>query len=427
VVLVMLMSVTSSMADELIQAGKEFTFKAVGCDGKIAFYIDGKEITSQPYAVEQVFGLGLRPHRSEMAIRDFKVTGTFAKLEKLPFLFACGKEGYKSYRIPAITRTTQGTLLAFAEGRKHHWGDHGDIDLVMKRSTDNGKTWSDLEIVFDNNDHVAGNPCPLVDRKSGRVFLLSCTSEVPEGAIMQGKERRVIHIQYSDDDGKTWSKPRDISKGIYPDDWRWYATGPCSGIQILQGKHKGRLVVPANHSVFEDGKNTYRAHSLYSDDFGKTWKLGEGSAAGGNECQIAEAGEDLLYQTIRMQNHSKGMRGTRYSKNGGKNWSSLEHDKTLHGPRCQGSVIRDYSEPNRLIFSNPATPGKREGMTLRISEDGGKTWPYSKLVLRTSSAYSDLVITADDQVGILFEGGHHAYAAEGIIFQLFSKDELLGQ
>lgn len=410
--------------DERIKEGENFTFKAVAKNGKITFYVDGKEITSQPFTVKQVFGLALRPHRSEMAVREFKVTGTFAKLEKLPHLFVCGKEGYKSFRIPALVRSKAGTLLAFAEGRKHHAGDHGDIDLVMKRSIDNGKTWSDLDIVFDNGNHVAGNPCPLVDRKSGRVFLLSCTSEVSEGALMDGKGRRSICIQHSDNDGQTWSKPRDISKGIYPENWRWYATGPCSGIQILQGKYKGRLVVPANHSVFENGKNTYRSHSLYSDDFGQTWKLGESSGPGSNESQIAEIGPNLLYQNMRMQTHGKGVRAFRHSTDGGKTWTDLEHDAALKCPVCQGSVIRDYSKPDHLIFSNPATGG-RNGMTIRISEDGGKTWPFSKLILESSSAYSDLVITADDHIGILYEGGHHSYSAEGIIFQRFSKAGLL--
>ena len=349
---------------------------------------------------------------------------TIRPVEKdLPFLFPCGEAGYKSFRIPAIVRTPQGTLLAFAEGRKHHAGDAGDIDLVMKRSTDNGTTWSDLRVVADHGDHVAGNPCPVVDEKSGRVFLIFCTSETSESALMQGQGRRAIWIQSSDDDGQKWSPPRDISQGIYPDDWRWYATGPCSGIQIQQGAHKGRLVAPANHSVFENGGNTYRSHCIYSDDLGRTWQLGESAGPGSNESQIAEAGDNRLYQNMRMQSHGQGVRAFRYSEDGGKTWTGLEHDAALKCPVCQGSVIRDYSAPGRLFFSNPATGG-RNGMTIRVSEDGGKTWPCSKRVLGSSSAYSGLVITADDHVGILYEGGYRSYAEEGIIFQRFSKDEL---
>ena len=406
-----------------IEPGRDFTFKAVAREGKITFSIDGQAITTQPYAVGTVSSIALRPHRGEMVIRDFRVTGTFPPREPLPFLFACGEDGYKSYRIPALVRTPRGTLLAFAEGRKHHAGDHGDIDLVMKRSTDHGRTWSKLEVVFDHGDHVAGNPCPVVDEDSGRIFLLSCTSETSEHELMQGKGRRAIWIQTSDDDGKTWSRPRDISPGIYPDTWRWYATGPCSGIQIRQGAYKGRLVVPANHSVFEAGRNTYRSHCLYSDDGGRTWKLGESAGPGSNESQIAEAGENLLYQNMRMQSHGKGVRAFRYSEDGGATWTDLEHDPALKCPVCQGSVIRDYSAPHRLIFSNPATGG-RNGMTIRVSEDGGKTWPFHRLVRKTSSAYSDLVITADDRIGILYEGGYRSYSDEGIIFQRFSREEL---
>jgi len=341
--------------------------------------------------------------------------------KKLNHLFPAGKEGYKSYRIPALLTTTKDTLLAFCEGRKNNAGDHGDIDIVLKRSTDNGKTWSPLQIVFDNNKHVTGNPCPIVDQKTGRIFLISCTSEQSEHKIYLGQGRRTIWIQHSDNDGITWSKPRNISTKIYPANWRWYATGPCSGIQIQQGKHAGRLVCPANHTIVENQDsqtNIFRSHSIYSDDQGITWHLGESSSPGGNESSIAEAGTDLLYQSIRMQSHRKDVRGTRYSKDGGTSWTPITHDPNLPCPKCQGSVIRDYSKPNRLIHSNPGTSKERTSMTIRISDDGGKSWPRSKLIHGPSSAYSDLSINADNQIAILYEAGNTSYSAEGIVFEL---------
>jgi len=345
--------------------------------------------------------------------------------KQLNHIFPAKKEGYNSYRIPALVTTTKGTLLAFCEGRKHGAADHGDIDIVLKRSTDGGKTWSPLQIVFDNNNHVAGNPVPIVDQKTGRIFLLSCTSDQHEYKIYEGKGRRGIWIQHSDDDGLTWTKPRDISTNIYPTDWRWYATGPCSGIQIQQGKHADRLICPANHTAVEDPKsqkNIFRTHSIYSDDQGKTWHLGESSAPGGNESTIAEAGKDLLYQSIRMQSHRKGVRGIRYSTDGGATWTPLKHDPKLPCPMCQGSVIRDHSKPNRLIHSNPGTSKGRSNMTIRISEDGGKTWPNSKIIHSGSSAYSDLTITSNKQLAILYEGGKASYSAEGIVFEVYNLD-----
>lgn len=409
-----------------LASGKAFTFQAKGANGEVTISINGKNIVTKPYSHRLIHGIALRPHRGQLTVHEFKISGDITPLAKLNHLFASGKDGYKSYRIPALVRTKKGTLLAFCEGRVHGAGDHGDIDVVMKRSTDNGKTWSPLQVVHNFQNHCAGNPVPVVDQKSGRIFLISCRSSVHEAALLAGNGRRGIVIQHSDDDGKTWTEPRDISRGIYPENWGWYATGPCSGIQIREGRYAGRLVIPANHSVRENGRSTYRAHSIYSDDLGETWHLGASSSPGGNESQIAEVKKDLLYQTVRMQSHSKGFRAYRHSKDGGETWSDLKHDANLPCPRCQGSVIRDYRQANRLIFSNPASKSGRHSMTIRISEDGGETWPFSKLVLPSSSAYSDLVFTAAGNLAILYEGGHHAYAMEGIVFEQFSVGKIIG-
>ena len=312
-------------------------------------------------------------------------------------LFKSGDGHYHTYRIPALVKTTQGTLLAFAEGRKNSQVDHGDIDIVCKRSEDNGKTWSKMQILQDNGRHTIGNPCPLVDRETGRIFLLTNGAKHTEGEIInRGKGSREIYISHSDDDGKTWSERKNISAMVKKPEWRWYATGPCSGIQIQSGKYKGRLVVPANHSYHgSDVKRwEYRCHSLYSDDHGKTWEIGQSSSVGASENQIAEAGEDLLIQDIRMQTHKKGVRAFRFSEDGGATWSPLVHDKYRKDPRCQGSVIR---HGDLLISTNPNS-SKREKMTLYVSKDQAKSWQQVALVYPNSSAYSDLEVTDDNQV-----------------------------
>ncbi|MBT3539589.1 MAG: exo-alpha-sialidase [Opitutae bacterium] len=319
-------------------------------------------------------------------------------------LFKSGDGHYHTYRIPALVKTTQGTLLAFAEGRKNSQVDHGDIDIVCKRSEDNGKTWSKMQILQDNGRHTIGNPCPLVDRETGRIFLLTNGAKHTEGEIInRGKGFRKIYISHSDDDGKTWSERKNISAMVKKPEWRWYATGPCSGIQIQSGKYKGRLVVPANHSYHgSDVKRwEYRCHSLYSDDHGKTWEIGQSSSVGASETQIAEADEDLLIQDIRMQTHKKGVRAVRFSADGGATWSPLAHDKYRKDPRCQGSVIR---HGDLLISTNPNS-SKREKMTLYVSKDQAKSWQQVALVYPNSSAYSDLEVTDDNQVVCLYENG----------------------
>lgn len=341
--------------------------------------------------------------------------------DALNYVFKSGDAGYHTYRIPAIVATNKGTLLAFAEGRVKNWGDHGNIDIVMKRSTDGGKTWGDLQVVQDDGDHQCGNPAPVVDRKTGRIFLLNNGSTGSEGEVINGKATRECYIQYSDDDGKTWSPRRDITKEARPEGWHWYAMGPCSGIQIQEGKYKGRLVIAANHS---DSEKVMRSHCLYSDDSGKTWKVGADAEPGSNESQIAEVAPDLLVQNMRMQANSKGLRGIRTSKDGGVTWTPLEHEAQLPCPRCQASVVRDYYGKGYLYFSNPAAkPLGRKQMTIRGSKDGGKTWTVSEVVFEGPSAYSNLIMMGKDKMGILYEGGMNNIA-DGIAFKSYALKDL---
>lgn len=323
-------------------------------------------------------------------------------------LFDSGK-GYETYRIPAIVRSTKGTFLAFAEGRESQ-RDHGNIDIVLRRSKDDGKTWDEMSVVRDDGDNQVGNPCPFVDEKSGRILLMYCGSSFSEGEVLNGKGAREVYIVHSDDDGHSWSDPRNISPMVKMPDWRWYATGPCSGIQISSGKHAGRLVVPANHSIhYDDGEKwEYRCHSVYSDDFGVTWKIGESSEPGASETQIAEAGTGLLIQDIRMQTHRKGVRALRFSEDGGESWSPLKHDSSRFDPKCQGSVISvllDGSEKRKLISSNPSSQKGRENLTAYESGDGGATWKKLVALHQGPSAYSDLVEIGDGKFACLFEAG----------------------
>lgn len=378
------------------------------------------------FSLQQIFKLAALATLSNYSLFAGDADGQFCDPGGVPFsyVFKSGENGYKCYRIPAIVQSTKGTLIAFAEGRVNGSGDHGNLDIVARRSTDGGKTWGDLIIVQDDGNNQCGNPAPVVDRKSGRIFLLSCGSTASEGAVMDGKASREIYLQYSNNDGRTWSKRINISTQAKKQDWRWYATGPCSGIQIMQGKHKGRLVIPANHS---DSARQYQAHCIYSDDSGKTWKIGDSAEAGSNESQIAELGPDSLVHNMRMQTHGKGLRTTRTSNDGGATWTPLEHDSNLPCPVCQASVARDYATPHTLYFSNPAAiPRSRKGMTIRTSTDGGQTWPYAKTVYTGPSGYSNLIILAPGKVGILFEGGIHDLC-EGIAFRSFNKSALLTQ
>ena len=328
-------------------------------------------------------------------------------------VFVAGDSIYDTFRIPAIVTTNDGTLLAFCEARRNDRSDNGDIDIVLKRSSDMGRTWSDLQVIWDDGTNTSGNPCPVVDRETGRIWLPMTWNlgSDHERKIMDGKSAfpRRVYIASSGDDGRTWSKPIEISDSTRQDHWRWYATGPGNGIQIERGPHRGRLVVPANHSDHDrgEGVHPYRSHVFYSDDHGQTWKLGGILDAGTNESTIVELEDGSILDNMRSY-HGKNRRAIATSSNGGETWSETKLDDALIEPVCQANMIRaNFSDPEtgtpgRILFSNPASV-KRERLTVRLSLDDGATWPHAKVIYPGSAAYSCMTMLPDGDVGLLFE------------------------
>lgn len=343
-----------------------------------------------------------------------------AMARDLNYVFKAGESGYSCFRIPAIVTTNSGTLLAFAEARRNNCGDAGDIDLVLKRSVDGGRSWSAMEIVWDDGGNTCGNPAPVVDRATGKIMLLSTWNlgEDHEWQIIDGisKDTRRIFLFSSADDGKTWSTAKEITRSVKRDNWTWYATGPVNGIQIRKGRHKGRLVIPCDH--IEAGSKKYFSHAIYSDDGGNTWTLGGTTPQDQvNECTVAELPGGRLMLNMRNYGSSR-VRKVAISKDGGESWSDLKEDAGLIEPVCQASLIT-YDVPRKkqfLVFSNPAHSKSRVGMTVRISYDEGRTWPLKKLVHAGPSAYSNMVGLPDGRLACYFEGGVKS-PYEGIAFQ----------
>ena len=175
-------------------------------------------------------------------------------------VFTAGEGGYDTYRIPSVVVGPKGTVLAFCEGRKNGRGDAGDIDLVLRRSTDGGKTWGKTEVVWDEGDNTCGNPCPVIDAKSGTVWLLMTHNlrKDTEALIVGGKSQgsRTVWVTSSTDDGATWTKPVEITRDVKKPEWTWYATGPGVGIQLKSG----RLLVPCEQEPAMGGDgDTQRA------------------------------------------------------------------------------------------------------------------------------------------------------------------------
>ncbi|MDR2980794.1 MAG: glycoside hydrolase [Puniceicoccales bacterium] len=292
-----------------------------------------------------------------------------------------GQSPTHTYRIPTLCVTTKNTILAFAELRKNGAGDSGDIDTVVRRSEDGGKTWSKETVVLDIDNHTMGNACPIVDPDSGRITLVAVWNRVHEykTAPGYGDDSRLVYVTHSDDDGNTWSKPRNISRDVKQPDWGWYATGPGAGIVKKFPPHAGRYIIGVNHNVPAE-KGAYYAHALYSDDSGKTWKSSSTFAARGtNECEVVELSNGDLMLNMRNQSTGHRNRAISISKDGGGTWSETAYDSQLPEPVCQGSIVRhswpDGKKPGLILFCNPASQTKRENLILRGSYDEGKTWP----------------------------------------------------
>lgn len=327
-------------------------------------------------------------------------------------VFAGGQDGYHTYRIPALVVAGDGVLLAFCEGRKGGRSDAGDIDLLVKRSTDGGRTWTPQRVVWDDGENTCGNPCPVVDRTTGTIWLLLTWNrgKDTESQIMQNtaKDTRRVFVASSDDNGLTWSKPREITAEVKRPEWRWYATGPGVGIQLTTGPWKGRLLIPCDHSYAEaSGPDAYGSHVIYSDDRGRTWRLGGVIRPAVNECQVVELIDGTLLINMRNYDRSQTTRALAISEDGGLTWSAIRHDPALVEPVCQASLLRYTMEPPRLVFSNPAhaEPGKRQDMTIRVSMDEGKSWPISRVLWPGPAAYSSLAVLPDGELACLFEAG----------------------
>lgn len=366
-------------------------------------------------------------------------------------LYVSGQGAYVLYRIPALAVTTAGTILAFCEARKYTGRDSDQIDLFLRRSFDNGKTFEGVQLVATQEDWVCGNPAPVVDRDTGTIWLLFCKNrrDGNEKMICEGNAPRTVWVTCSDDDGATWAEPKEITASVKLPEWSWYATGPCHGIQ-LKG---GRLLVPGNHVVLKDRtrQDPTHSHILYSDDHGQSWQLGGNADEGTNESTAVETINGWLCLNSRNRPRlpdGGNYRAVSWSRDGGESFSPVVHDAALPEPICQGSLCRFTTEEthgrNRVLFSNPAArthdplavalspvppatatidPRARHHLTVRLSYDECRTWPVARVLHLGPAAYSDLCVASDMSICCMYERGRED-PYESIAFARFNLEWL---
>ncbi|MBT7465874.1 MAG: exo-alpha-sialidase [Bacteroidetes bacterium] len=325
-------------------------------------------------------------------------------------VFSAGEEGYHTYRIPALWMSSKGSILAFAEGRESK-SDHAANDIVLKRSQDNGASWNKMQVVAEMGDDCLNNPLIVEDESNERLHLM--WQMYPEGyherQVGVGYDSDTVcrgFHQYSDDDGASWSAPRDITPMVKRPTWvTSIAGGPGNGIQITKGPHKGRLIMPFNQGP----ANKWKVYAVFSDDGGENWEYGEVAfemdSGMGNEVQMVELSDGSVMLNSRSAIGAK-VRKTAISKDGGDNWSGMRDDDNLIEPQCMGSVISVPSADlakAALVFSNPYTKTDRRFGTLQLSLNDGKTWIINKCIYNGSYAYSSLANLGNEEIGLLFE------------------------
>jgi len=335
-------------------------------------------------------------------------------------VFRSGENGYASVRIPSVVVTGGGTVLAFAEGREQP-SDQAENDIVLRRSRDAGATWGPLQVVAADGAHSLNNPTAVVERESGRVFLMfqRIPSHLKERSVetavgFEGPDVYRNLLVWSDDEGATWTPPLDVTRTTKrPTGATTIASGPGIGIQLTRGPHAGRLIIPFNEGPYWKWQN----FAVFSDDRGRTWqcganvpgallpdpKLGERSQI--NEVQMAELSDG----SVRMNSRpfaGANVRKTAVSRDGGATWSTVEDVPELKDPSCMAGLLRysfdDAGGRGRLLFSGPDGADRTTG-TISLSTDDGATWPVRKILWPGSFAYSGLTRLPDGTIGCLFE------------------------
>ncbi len=322
-------------------------------------------------------------------------------------LWSGGDYGSVNYRIPAITTALDGTLIVAADARVDRAGDlPNNVDIVVKRSTDNGQSWSEPTTIADFGSFGASDPALVLDRFTGDIICVFASHNGLFASTPNNKIR--MQVTRSKDNGLTWSEPEDISNQVYPDGW--YAAWVASG--SMHQTRSGRIIAVAGTRKDESG--TLTNNMIYSNDGGYNWDIETNSPMpnGGDETKIIELNDGTYLMNHRDQYKSGNYRRISTSSDEGVTWSASVQETQLIDPGVNADLIRytstkDGFDQNRILFSNPKHPDSRKNLHVYLSTDETETWPTanSKQIFEGSSGYSSLTILEDGTIGLIYENG----------------------
>lgn len=334
-----------------------------------------------------------------------------------------GDDGVNTYRIPGLTYTSRGTLIAVYDIRHNNAYDlQEDIDVGISRSADKGQTWLPMQRAIDmgrwgglsEKENGAGDPAVLSDPQTGRIWIAALwlhghsgkRAWWASGPGLSPEQTGQLVLVYSDDEGATWSEPVSITPQIKKPEWHLCFNGPGMGITTKDGV----LVFAAQ---FKDKDQVPHSTVLYSKDKGQSWQIGTSARSHTTEAQVAELSDGSLM--LNMRDDRGGSRAIAVTRDFGKTWTEHPSSRSaLPEPVCQASLLRIRLEGGKqaLAFFNPADTADRVRSTLKLSFDEGLTWPekYHTLIYEPGSyGYSCLTQLDSTTLGVLYEGAGELY------------------
>ena len=319
--------------------------------------------------------------------------------------------------LPGLIATAQGTAIALCQQRYNSMADCGhQIDILVSRSEDNGKTWQPQKVLFAEEGISAILGPTFEDRSTGTVFVSfwKMPVEVRQDLAYFAEYARQgggFWLLKSADEGQSWSDPFYVCPQPNDDGWVGWTNNCVHGIQLAAGPRPGRLVIPA--FLYKEGETGQvpgvRGGLLYSDDHGHTWKAGAVLPEGSDEVNLAETTQPAggLYLTYRKNTRTTGQRHFARSSDGGETFHEHGQHADVACRNLHAGLTRyaGTDQPDILLFSNPPAGNPARGLTVRLSRDQGKTWPVSRIVEEAPCRYSDLAVAKDGTILCIYTTG----------------------